>query len=147
MKQIVFLLFVLPFVCTQVHAKAVKLGRNIHATSSYQSVVKVGSGSESKTPELSKQCDANCRDCDNTTGNCLLCVDNRYLSGKLCLICPDKNDCDGKTAIPNCTGVSCLSGSFAEATDTGCCCVNNCSGVSCQSGYTPVANATGCCCV
>ncbi|MGN1079581.1 MAG: hypothetical protein ACI4TE_05355 [Alphaproteobacteria bacterium] len=123
------------------------MGRNVNATSSYQSVVKVGSGSDSKTPELAKQCDANCQDCDTGTGLCLLCGDNRYISGSLCLICPQKNYCDGKTAIPNCTGVSCLSGSFAEATDTGCCCVSNCSGVSCKSGTTPVANFSGCCCV
>ena len=146
MKRIFFLLFVLPFVCTQVHAKAVKLGRNISATSSYQSMINVGTNA-SPPVELAKQCDANCQDCDTVTGQCQWCNHNRYLSGGLCLICPEKNYCDGETAIPNCTDVACLSGSFSEANDTGCCCVSNCSGVSCQSGYTAVANATGCCCV
>ena len=147
MKRIFFLLFVLLFMCTQVHAKAVKLGRTMNANNSYQSAVKVGSGSNTKIPELIKECDANCQDCDTTTGNCLLCGYNRYISDKLCLICPDKNYCDGKTAVPNCTDVSCLSGSFTEATNTGCCCISNCSGVSCQSGYTATVTANGCCCV
>ena len=146
MKRIFLLLFVLPFVCTQVHAKAVKLGRNISASSLYQSSVTVGSGSNIRTPELAKECDANCQDCDTKTGQCLLCSTERYISNKLCLLCPKQNYCDGKTAIPNCTDVSCLSGSFAEATDTGCCCISNCNGVSCKSGYTATATANGCCC-
>lgn len=123
MKRIVILLFVLPFVCTQVHAKAVKLGRNMSANSLYQSSATVGPGSNIRTPELAKECDANCQDCDTMTGNCLLCGYDRYISGKLCLICPEKNYCDGKTAIPNCSGVICQSGYMAVANTTGCCCV------------------------
>lgn len=146
MKQILYLLFVLLFVCTHVQAKAVKLGRSSNIIRSYQSVVNVGS--DIKISEPSKECDANCLECDKTTGNCLLCNENRYISGKLCLICPEKNYCDGKTAIPNCMGVSCLSGSIPEATDTGCCCRTlGCDGVSCKSGYTAIENPTGCCCV
>ena len=132
-------------------AKAVKLGRNINATTSYQSVLSTGNFAGSteltETPE-SFECDANCQNCDETTGTCLLCAIDRYISENLCLTCPEKNYCDGEKAIPNCTDVSCLSGSVAEATLTGCCCMPiGCEGVSCKSGFAPVANATGCCCV
>ena len=127
-------------------AKAVKLGRNINATTSHQSKVNLQSGSEA--PELAKECDANCKDCDRLTGKCLLCASGRYISGNLCLSCPQQNYCDGQTAVPNCTDVSCLVNAVAEATDTGCCCMPlGCEGVSCKTGYSPVLNANGCCCV
>lgn len=127
-------------------AKAVKLGRNINATTSDRSMINLKS--VLKASELAKECDSNCTECDGLTGQCLLCASGRYISGSLCLQCPQQNYCDGKAAIPNCTGVSCLAGAEAQATDTGCCCRPlGCSGVSCKSGYSPVANATGCCCV
>ena len=155
MKKLV--LFCAAFICAAVTvqaaddlqpfqiARAVKLGRSINATNSPQSMI--NSQTTARPPELMEKCDANCEDCDGFTGTCLLCAADRYISGKLCLACPEKNYCDGQTAVPNCTGVSCMTGAFAEATDTGCCCVSNCSGVSCAAGYSPVANATGCCCV
>ena len=90
-------------------AKAVKLGRNINATTSYQSVLSTGTFAGSteltETPE-SFECDANCQKCDETTGTCLLCALDRYISENLCLTCPEKNYCDGEKAIPNCTDVS-----------------------------------------
>ena len=109
MKRIFYLLFSLPFVCTQVQAKAVKLGRNINATTSYQSMIKMNTSSgstEITEPPEKKDCDANCQKCDDTTGTCLSCIPERYISENLCLLCPEKNYCDGETAVPNCTGVS-----------------------------------------
>ena len=151
MKRIFYFLFSLPFVCTQVQAKAVKLGRNINATTSYQSMIKMNTSSGSTEiiePPEKKDCDANCQKCDDTTGTCLSCIPERYISENLCLLCPEKNYCDGETAVPNCTGVSCLSNAVAEATDTGCCCMPlGCEGVSCKAGYSPTLNANGCCCV
>lgn len=126
-------------------ARAVKLGRSINATTSHQSVIMKPA---SKASELAKECEANCTECDFLTGKCLLCEASRYISGNLCLQCPQQNYCDGKKAVPNCTGVSCLANAVAEATDTGCCCRPlGCEGVSCKSGYSPVTNAGGCCCV
>ena len=151
MKKIICFFCALMLLSIQAQGKAVKLGRNINATTSYQSMINVssskGSSEVAEKPET-YDCDANCRTCDEKTGTCLSCVIDRYLSDNLCLMCPEKTYCDGETAIPNCTDVSCLSGSVTEATDTGCCCMPaGCEGVSCKSGTTPVANATGCCCV
>ena len=151
MKKLICFFCALMLLSIQAQGKAVKLGRNINATTSYHSAVRFdrseGSSELEEIPETIN-CDANCQKCDEKTGTCLSCVVNRYLSDNLCLMCPEKTYCDGEAAIPNCTDVSCLSGSVAEATDTGCCCMPaGCEGVSCKSGTTPVANATGCCCV
>lgn len=144
-------LFFLLFFSTNTQARAVKLGRNINATTSYQSMIKINSSSgfsETTEPPEKEDCDANCQKCDETTGTCLSCVPDRYISENLCLMCPEKNYCNGETAIPNCTGVSCLANAVAEATATGCCCMpSGCEGESCKTGATPVANASGCCCV
>ena len=135
----------------QAQSKVIKLGRNVNLNSSYQSTVKLSSSQGlaqiAEKPETI-DCDANCTKCEEKTGTCLTCTLDRYISDNLCLVCPEKNYCDGETAIPNCTDVSCLSGAVAEATDTGCCCMPaGCEGVSCKSGYSPAATSSGCCCV
>lgn len=151
MKKIFCLMCAVMLLSTQAQSKAVKLGRNINAISSYRSMINVSSSkgvSEIEEKTKTYDCDANCQKCDETTGMCLSCVVDRYISDNLCLMCPEKNYYDGKTAIPNCTDVSCLSGSVAEATDEGCCCMPaGCEGVSCKSGYSPAVTSTGCCCV
>ena len=151
MKKLICVFCAVMLLSIQAQSKAVKLGRNINATSSYQSMINVSSSkgaSEIAEKPETYDCDANCQKCDEKTGTCLSCVVDRYISDNLCLLCPEKNYCDGETAIPNCTDVSCLSGSVAEATDTGCCCMpSGCEGVSCKSGYSPAATSTGCCCV
>ena len=117
MKKFIYLLFILLFLCSQAQSKVVKLGRNINATTSYRTL---------KTASLSgiaKECDASCIDCNKETGMCLKCGANRYISGKLCLICPEKSYCDGEKAIQNCSGVTCLGNAIPQATNTGCCCV------------------------
>lgn len=151
MKKIFCLMFAVMLLSTPAQSKVIKLGRNVNSNSSYQSLIKLsssqGSAQIAEKPETI-DCDANCQKCDEKTGTCLSCTIDRYISDNLCLLCPEKTYCDGEKAIPNCTDVSCLSGSTAEATDKGCCCMPaGCEGVSCQSGYAPVANATGCCCV
>lgn len=98
------------------------------------------------TGQLAVQCGAGCQSCDTSNGVCSECIIGRYLSEGLCPICPQKHWCDGQTAIPNCTDVSCFSTAFAEATDTGCCCVSHCTGVVCNAGYAAKPNASGCCC-
>ncbi len=117
MKRFICLLFVLSFLCAQAQSKVVKLGRN-----SMYSTAATSTYSDSLSA-IAKKCDVNCLNCDTGTGKCLKCASNRYISGELCLNCPDKNYCDGETAVPNCTGVTCLGNSVPEATDTGCCCV------------------------
>ena len=68
-------------------AKAVKLGRNINAVLSTGTFA--GSTELAEKPE-SFECDANCQKCDETTGTCLLCALDRYISENLCLTCPEK---------------------------------------------------------
>lgn len=133
-------------------ARTVKLGRMINATTSYQSLNHSARGTGAGLTEIVKppevfDCDANCRVCNNETGVCSACSQNRYISDSLCLLCPEKTYCDGETATPNCDGVACLANSNPEATNTGCCCMPaGCEGVACKSGYTPVPGAAGCCC-
>ena len=151
MKKCICIVCALMLLSPPAQSRVLKLGRNMNATSSYQSVIKLststGSAEIVKPPE-EFDCDANCQKCDKTTGSCLSCAIDRYISDNLCLVCPEKTYCDGENAIPNCTDVSCLSGATAEATDTGCCCIPvGCEGVSCKSGYSPAATSSGCCCV
>lgn len=124
-------------------ARAVKLGRGIYSAGGMPTLSVPAA--ISLPPEM-QDCDANCQTCDNTSGRCIACTPDRYLSAKLCLNCPEKSYCDGKDAVANCTGVSCLSNAFAEATNTGCCCTSNCSGVICKTGYTATTSSSGCCC-
>lgn len=124
-------------------ARAIKLGRGIYSAGGTPTLSVPAS--ISLPPEM-QSCDANCRTCDNTSGKCTACTPDRYISGSLCLSCPEKSYCDGKDAVANCTDVSCLSGAFTEATNSGCCCVSNCSGVVCAAGHSPVPGASGCCC-
>lgn len=124
-------------------AKAVKLGRSSsHFTEGFSSL----NSNEIKDLPEKIDCDANCASCDTTTGTCSACTAGRYLSSNMCPSCPEKSYCDGKTATPNCQGVSCLANTSPEANDNGCCCIANCTGVTCKAGYSPTPNASGCCC-
>ena len=124
-------------------ARTVKLGRS--APLSNRPIVEL---SEIAEPPEKINCDVNCLKCNDITGRCLLCTPERYISENLCLICPEKNYCNGEEPIPNCTDVSCLDNATAKATDTGCCCIPlGCEDVSCKTGSIPVVHATGCCCI
>lgn len=119
MKKLILFCFVLICSTSFVQAKAVKLGRISSDSTMRQSALKYGS----KMAELVKECDANCLKCDTSTGRCLSCSSDRYLSNELCQPCPSKHSCDGVKAIPNCSGVQCIEGTSPVANATGCCCV------------------------
>lgn len=119
MKKIILFCFVLIYSTSFVQAKAVKLGRGDTNSSMLQPGLKSGG----KMAELVKECDANCLKCDTSTGRCLSCSSDRYLSNELCQPCPSKHSCDGVKAIPNCSGVQCIEGTSPVADATGCCCV------------------------
>lgn len=119
MKKIILFCFVLICTTSFVQAKAVKLGRGGTNSAMWQSALKSGE----KMAELAKECDTNCQKCDTSTGRCLSCVSERYLSNGLCQLCPSKHSCDGVQAIPNCSGVQCIEGTSPVANATGCCCV------------------------
>lgn len=126
MKKLLLLCFSLFMAITAANAdttfqlaKAVKLGRGGTSSIAVQSRMSGNTG----LSKLSIPCDANCEDCDHSTGICRRCTSDRYVSGSGCPLCPAKTYCDGVTATPNCDGVVCLSGSSPQATDSGCCCV------------------------
>ncbi len=119
MKKIILLCWVLICSASFVQAKAVKLGRSTADGAVWQSSLKSGNGMS----EFAKECDSNCQKCDTSTGFCLSCSPDRYLSNGLCQPCPSKHSCDGKKAVPNCSGVQCIEGTSPVANATGCCCV------------------------
>lgn len=77
-------------------AKAVKLGRSSVKSNNLLSSYNTG---KNELPQ--KECDPNCLSCDTTTGQCFLCESDRYLNDNLCLVCPEKADCNGKTFTCN----------------------------------------------
>lgn len=99
-------------------ARTVKIGRNGIISTGVRSVPAVSPPGTTAKPAV---CDPSCSLC-SPSGQCTRCPPGRYISTGACRTCPANFYCDGETATPNCSGVSCLSGYFPSPNATGCCC-------------------------